>query len=133
MLKHENIAPHINRQDNAKLRKNRPKKSVNCYILCDLAKAVVNNCFQDDRKKYYGWKNERYGREKLIFVFKNRKQIAYFEQVDQGPHKFMGKSPYGIEIEGIIKVVMSEDSDDLCDAEWTWIKNLPANSDRESE
>jgi hypothetical protein len=45
--------PHLDRERNFIMSRRRPEKSKNCYIGCNMIKAVVNHAFQGDRTRFY--------------------------------------------------------------------------------
>ena len=119
IFKYQNIAPHLDRAINKKLR--RPNHSKNCYISNDLCLAVANHCYQDDRTQIYHFTRPR-GKVKYIFVFNDMNMINTFDQLDQNNHMYMGRNHWGILVNKIIKCEFDENSERLCDATYTWIQ-----------
>jgi hypothetical protein len=101
----------------------RPKESQHCYISCNVLNAVVNHSFQADRKRFYHWTRPS-GSPRYILIFKRQHMIQTFEQVDRQSHKFLGRSPWGIIIDGIIEITWEAGKTDLLDGNWRWIKRI---------
>ena len=72
-----------------------------------------------NKMKFYPY-NGRHGKVKYIYVFKFNDLLEKFSQVNQSDHEFLGKSTYGIAIQGCIKIEFAEDSARVEDATWSW-------------
>ncbi|KAL3790267.1 hypothetical protein ACHAWO_001342 [Cyclotella atomus] len=118
-----NVVPHLDRERKSILRNMRPNESRNCYISCDVAKAIMNHAFQYDRRRFYHW-TKPFGSPKYILIFKRRHMMQTFEQVDRTNHKFLGRSPWGIVIDGIIEITWEAGETNLLAGNWRWIKQL---------
>ena len=75
--------------------------------------------YGDNKKKFYPYNGE-HGKVKYVYVFKYNDLLEKFKQVDNESHEFLGKSKYGIAIQGCIKIEFAEDSARVEDATWSW-------------
>jgi hypothetical protein len=65
-----------------------------------------------------------FGSPKYILIFKRWNMAQTFEHVDRTIHNFLGRSPWGIIIDGIIEITWEAGETDLLAGNWRWIKQL---------
>ena len=115
-----NIIPHVQYRNHLP-----DKQNDQMYCCVSLAEGLVNHSYAQDKKYHYHHSNRDNGRYKIASIFLDTNETVQkdrFKQVDDGIHKFLGRSPYGGIPDVIIQIRMSDESESYADATFTVLK-----------